>query len=152
MVKQEGKKRVALLLAQANNPSGEARVDIERLLARHRVAADDGVRVLDGLATDVAAVRASLRASDLLKARVDLQRQIKTLISDQETRPRAAVDRGRTASSPSRKAWTAGDSRLYASRWSLKMVSPPLSGESSRKRVVRPSGCSSYETSPAQAA
>jgi hypothetical protein len=114
MVEEEREDRIALLLAQADDSPGEARVDVQGLLAGDRVATDDGVDVLDRVAANVAAVSAGLRAGDLLEARVNLEQE-RSNPDQRQTRRRENRD-GRTASSPSRKAWTGGDSRAYASR------------------------------------
>lgn len=49
-----------------------------------------------------------------------------------------------------RKATNCGESRFSVETWLVKSVSPPVFGCESRKNVVKPGGCSSYETSECQ--
>lgn len=49
-----------------------------------------------------------------------------------------------------RKATNCGDSRFSVETWLVKSVSPPVFGCESKKNVVKPGGCSSYETSECQ--
>lgn len=55
-----------------------------------------------------------------------------------------------TALSVRRKATKAGERCLSVDTWDVKSVSPPDLGCARRKKVVRPGGCSSYETSECQ--
>ena len=52
MVKEELEQKVGFLLLEPDNPESESFVDEERLLASHRVYADDGVLSLDRLTAD----------------------------------------------------------------------------------------------------
>ena len=52
MVKEELEQKVGFLLLEPDNPASESFVDEERLLAGHRVYADDGVLSLDRLTAD----------------------------------------------------------------------------------------------------
>lgn len=52
VIEEELEQELRLLILEADDTLGEARVDVQCLLARHRVLPDDRVLALDGLAPD----------------------------------------------------------------------------------------------------
>lgn len=78
MVKQELEQELRLFLLEPDDPAREALVDVQSLLTRDGVHADDGMLALDGLSTDGAVVLA--REIGLVHGGVDGAQALEALL------------------------------------------------------------------------